>query len=199
MSDYYVPGLEEKDVSKIIRSVGQSHERVSATETDIAALQSTVAGLPGGTVTSVGSGYGLTGGPITATGTLATSLTSITNSLGADVALNNTSNYFDGPSVAQGTTGTWFASGTVTLTDTGASASNFYAKLWDGTTVISSATVIRTANANYRVSLSLSGVRASPSGNLRISVKNLDSTTAVIEANRTGEGKDSTITAIRIA
>src|SRR2546426_953355 len=40
-------------------------------------------------------------------------LTPITNSLGADVALNNTANYFDGPSVAQGTSGTWFASGTV--------------------------------------------------------------------------------------
>jgi hypothetical protein len=33
------------------------------------------------------------------------SLTNITNSLGADVALNSTSTYFDGPSVAQGTVG----------------------------------------------------------------------------------------------
>lgn len=126
-------------------------------------------------------------------------LAGITNSLAADVALNNTANYFTGPTVAQGSTGTWFASGTVTLTDPNATASNFYAKLWDGATVIASATVIRTANAGYRVSLSLSGYLASPAGNIRISVKNVDSTTAVIEANRTGEGKDSTLSAIRIA
>src|SRR5512146_502647 len=42
----------------------------------------------------------------------------VTNSLSGNVALNNISNFFDGPSVAQGTGGTWFASGTVTLTDT---------------------------------------------------------------------------------
>lgn len=126
-------------------------------------------------------------------------LSGITNSIAADVALNNTANFFTGPTVAQGSTGTWFASGTVTLTDPNATVSNFYAKLWDGSTVIDSATVVRTGNAGYRVSLSLSGFLASPAGNLRISVKNLDSTTAVIEANRTGEGKDSTLTAIRIA
>jgi hypothetical protein len=123
----------------------------------------------------------------------------ITNSIAADVALNNAANYFTGPTVAQGSTGTWFASGTVTITDASASALNFYAKLWDGTTVIASATLIRTANANYRASLSLSGFLPSPAGNLRISVKSPDSTTAVIEANRTGEGKDSTLTAFRIA
>jgi hypothetical protein len=56
---------------------------------------------------------------------------------GADVPLNNTANYFDGPSTAQGASGTWFAAGTITLTDTGTTA--IYAcKLWDGTTVISS-------------------------------------------------------------
>lgn len=126
-------------------------------------------------------------------------LSFLTNSLGADVAVNNIANYFDGPSVAQGTTGTWFASGTVTLNDTGAAASNFYAKLWDGTTVISSASVIRVAAANHRVSMSLSGYIASPAGNIRISVRNADSTNASIEFNRTGNSKDSTISVFRIA
>ena len=126
-------------------------------------------------------------------------LSSLTNSLSGDVALNNTSNYFDGPSVAQGSTGTFWASGTVTLNDTGGTASNFHAKLWDGTTVIASTSVIRVASANFRVSLSLSGYLASPAGNLRISVRNLDSTAAVIEFNRTGNSKDSTISAFRIA
>src|SRR5258708_17127371 len=44
--------------------------------------------------------------------------TTITNSLGADVLLNNTTIYFDGPSIAQGNTGTWSVSVTVTFTDT---------------------------------------------------------------------------------
>jgi hypothetical protein len=65
----------------------------------------------------------------------------LTNSLGADVALNNTANYFDGPSVAQGSTGTWFGTGTMTLTDSGG-AQNFYCKLWDGTTVMASGNAV---------------------------------------------------------
>ena len=129
----------------------------------------------------------------------AVTLSSLTNSLGADVALNNIANYFDGPSVAQGTSGTWFVSGTVTLNDTAATASNFYAKLWDGATVIASSNVVHPATANLRVSVSLSGIITSPAGNLRISVRNLDSATAIMEFNRTGNSKDCTITAIPIA
>lgn len=120
----------------------------------------------------------------------------ITASLGANVSLNNTANYFDGPSIAQGSTGTWFASGTVTLNDTGGAAT-FYCKLWDGTTVIASA-VGRTIAANNRTSVSLSGYLASPAGNLRISVKDISATTGLIEYNTSGESKDSTITAYRV-
>lgn len=61
-------------------------------------------------------------------------ITPLSNSLGADVPLNNTANYFDGPSVAQGTSGTWFASGTVTCKDT--AGASFFAKLWDGASVL---------------------------------------------------------------
>lgn len=124
-------------------------------------------------------------------------LSSITNSLGADVALNNTANYFDGPSVAQGSTGTWFVSGSVTCVDT-AGASNFYAKLWDGTTVIASGNGNGGA-ANVRVTIALSGYISSPAGNLRISVRGVDLTTGKIEFNRTGNSKDATISAFRIA
>jgi hypothetical protein len=158
-----------------------------------------------GTVTSVtlGAGYGISvsgTNPITTSGTFtpAVSLTTASNVLGADVALNNTANYFTGPSMAQGSTGTWFASGTVTLNDTNAGASNFYCKLWDGSTVISSTNVAHTATANLRVSIALSGTLASPAGNIRISCRNLDSTAAVIEFNRTGEAKDSSIYGFRI-
>src|SRR6516165_6342556 len=90
-----------------------------------------------GTVTSVTAGTGLSGGVITTTGTISLNMPVLAASLGADVLLNNTANYFDGPSVAQGTTRTWWASGTITVLDTGAAAT-IHAKLWDGTTVISS-------------------------------------------------------------
>lgn len=122
-------------------------------------------------------------------------LASITASLGADVLLNNTANYFDGPSVAQGTVGTWFVSGTITLVGNG--SSNVYVKLWDGATVIASAAVIPSAAQN--LSVSLSGVLASPAGNLRMSAKNINAVVGVIAFNATGNAKDSTITALRIA
>ena len=129
--------------------------------------------------------------------TLSAALTSITNSLGGDVALNNTANYFDGPSVAQGASGTWFASGTVTVLDTAGSV-DMDAKLWDGTTVIASARM-RTVNANGAVAISLAGVIASPAGNIRISVKDGGSTNGQIKSGASGNSNDSTITAIRIA
>lgn len=121
----------------------------------------------------------------------------ITNSISGDVALNNTSNYFTGPTVAQGTAGTWFVSGSVQLVDTAGGAS-IVAKLWDGTTVIDSGAYNpQAANENGRVSLS--GFITSPAGDLRISAKDSSSTSGKILASQSGNGKDSTITAIRIA
>ncbi len=124
------------------------------------------------------------------------SLTPITSSISNNVSLNNTSNFFDGPSVAQGTSGTWYASGTVTLKSS--SSDDFQAKLWDGTTVIASAQQSLFANSRY-VTIALSGQIASPVGNLRISVRDSSSTAGTIITNDSGSGKDSTITAFRIA
>lgn len=121
----------------------------------------------------------------------------ITASLGANVALNNTGAYFDGPSIAQGSTGTWLVWGTVTLNDTGGAAT-FNCRLSDGTTVISSC-IARSIGANNRTSASLSGFIASPVGNLRIQVQDVSATTGAIEFNSSGNSKDSTISAIRIA
>jgi hypothetical protein len=120
----------------------------------------------------------------------------ITNSLSGDVALNNTGTYFDGPSIAQGTSGTWYVSGTITLIDTGSSA-NISVKLWDGTTVIASA-FVQVGN-NQQTTLSLSGYLASPAGNIRMSAKDATATTGKILFNQSGNSKDSTISAIRIA
>lgn len=118
----------------------------------------------------------------------------ITNSLGSDVLLNNTSIYKDGPSVAQGTAGTWFASGTVTLSSTGNDA--IAAKLWDGTTVIASGELA--TSPNLSITMSLSGFIANPTGNIRISVKDPTSTAGTMSFNLSGNSKDSTVTAIRI-
>lgn len=133
--------------------------------------------------------------PIRASG--AASMSSLTASLSGDVALNNTGTFIDGPSVAQGTSGTWFASGTVTLSDTAGSAT-YYAKLWDGTTVIASA-VAQSINIGGSIDIALSGYLATPAGNLRISVKDITSASGKIIFNTSGTSKDATISAIRIA
>jgi hypothetical protein len=119
----------------------------------------------------------------------------ITNSLGANVSMSNTANYFDGPSVAQGTAGKWFASGTVTLADS--VVSTFYCKLWDGTTVIASTSAIEDARGNGATA-SLSGFITGPADNIRISCRDVTSVNGVMLSNTTGNSKDSTLTAFRI-
>lgn len=121
----------------------------------------------------------------------------ITNSLSGDVALNDTGLYFTGPTVAQGTVGTWFVSGTVTVNDT-AGVARFNVKLWDGTTVIASARAVQFSGDSTGTSVSLSGYITSPAGNLRISVNDGTSTNGAILFNASGNSKDSTLTAIRI-
>jgi hypothetical protein len=120
----------------------------------------------------------------------------IANALGADVNLNATATFFDGPVVAQGTVGTWYVSGKVTFVDA-AGAAAFFIKLWDGTTVVDSAT-ITTPAAGFNCSATLGGVISSPAGNLKISVRDIGSTNGLIIFNNSGSAKDSTITAIRI-
>ncbi len=155
---------------------------------------STFAVPPGTGVTSVTCGTGLSGGTITTTGTCAVSLTTATNVLGADVLLNNTANYFDGPSMAQGTSGTWWVSGAVTVTDP--TSAQIHCKLWDGTTVISSSSV--TVGAGFEGSISLSGFLVSPAANIKISCKDITTTGGKIQFNLTGSSKDSTIFGQRI-
>lgn len=136
-------------------------------------------------------GYGLTN----SVNDLRASLTSITNSLGSDVAITVAGTYVTGPTVAQGTSGTWFASGSVTIADT-TTAGNTDCKLWDGTTVISSSRMRQPISTG--ISMSLSGVITSPAGNIRISCTS-NTTTSTIVFNATGTSKDSTVTAVRIA
>ena len=123
-------------------------------------------------------------------------LSVLSASLGADVALNNTANYFDGPSVATGAAGTWDVSATITLQDT-AGAATFHVKLWDGTTVIASCT-LQSVGINSTLCAALSGVIAAPAGNLRMSAKDVTSVSGKILFSQSGNAKDSTITARRI-
>lgn len=122
--------------------------------------------------------------------------TDLTNSISSNVSLSSTSSYFDGPSVAQGSSGTWFVSGTITITDT-STTPNIKAKLWDGTTVIDSAVAL-VPIANSNTTITLSGVITNPAGNLKISANDPTGTTGEILFNASGNSKDSTITAMRI-
>ena len=137
-----------------------------------------------------------TGLAVSGAGAVALSVAPITASLGANVSLSSTGTFYDGPSVAQGASGTWWVCGTVTLIDTGGLA-HFNVKLWDGATVLAS-TRVTGGGASYYVTAALCGGIAAPAGNLRISVQDSTLTTGLIAANGSGGGKDSTITAIRI-
>ena len=163
------------------------------------ALTENSAGVPSwaafnvGTVTSVTAGTGLSGGTITTSGTIALNISSLSYVVPADIAVSTS--YVDGPVVAQGTVGTWYAGGSVTLSDTAASAA-FLCKLWDGTTIIASTGVILVTAAAAQ-SIFLSGIIANPTGNIRISCKD-SNTTGTIRANISGNGKDSTINTLRL-
>lgn len=125
----------------------------------------------------------------------ATMFSPITNSLASNVTLADATLYYAGPSVAQGSAGTWFVSGTIV--SNAAAGNNLNYKLWDGTTVIAGAAI---NHAGTNTPVSLSGFITSPAGNLRISVNNQSANSGTIMANASANGnKDSTITAIRIA
>jgi len=123
----------------------------------------------------------------------------ITNSLGANVSLAATGTYYTGPTIAQGSIGTWWVSGGVTVENTvGGDVVNV--KLWDGTTVIDSRRMhLVSVSGTYYGVAALSGYIASPAGNLRISVSPVARTDGAIAFNASGNSKDSTISAIRIA
>src|SRR5690348_3944565 len=115
-------------------------------------------------------------GPNTIPSSASTNPSPQSNSLSGNVSLNNTSTYFDGPSVNVGGIGTWFVSGTVTCKDT--TTANFAAKLWDGTTILAS--TFGQGASGVSVPLPLSGFITSPAGPLKISVQDQTNTTGQI-------------------
>lgn len=150
-----------------------------------------------GGVSSVTCGTGLSGGTITVSGTCAVQLSTLSNSLGANVTIPVIGTYVDGPSVAQGTSGTWLAFGSVNVVDTNAAGGSFLCRLWDGTTIVDSAGEQTTA-ATQHLQVPLSGVITSPAANIRISCTDSSNTTGLMSFNNSSNGKDSTITVVRI-
>ncbi len=122
------------------------------------------------------------------------SQTYYTNSLGANVTMTSAATFYDGPSTAQGTSGTWLATGGVTINDT-SNITQYTCKLWDGTTVIDAGPPAQAAS--YTAHIHLSGVLASPGGNIKITCSS-SATGAVMLYNQTGTSKDSTLTVVRI-
>lgn len=118
-----------------------------------------------------------------------------TNSLGADVTMSDTSLWYEGPKVSQGTTGRWLAGGTVTFELTAGNV--VHVKLWDGTTVIASTTVTAAATTG-NVSASLLGYISNPAGDIRISAKS-PGVGAAMKYNSSGNGKDSTLSVTRVS
>ncbi len=202
------PATARADLLDLIQKFNQLRAHVSAfaatflDDVDAAAVRITL-GVPAGSGTSTGTNSGdqtnISGNSATAntagnlTGTPAF-FAPITNSLGANVALNNSSTYFDGPSVAQGTSGKWFASGTITVQDS-TTSENYSIKLWDGTTLIASTLV--QAPLGQVMSISLCGYISNPAGNIRISVKP-SNINGFMKYNQSANSTDCTITAFRI-
>lgn len=123
----------------------------------------------------------------------------ITNALGANVNMTATGTYYTGPTIAQGTSGTWFVSGHITV-ENASGGDVVSVKLWDGTTVIASERVhMISVSGNYNGGVTLSGIITSPAGNLRLSASPTTRTDGAISYNASGNSKDSTISAIRIA
>ncbi|WP_407160169.1 hypothetical protein [Bradyrhizobium sp. STM 3557] len=123
-------------------------------------------------------------------------MSALTNSLASPVTMTTQSTYYDGPTIAQGSSGTWLVLGNVSLAPN--AAGNVIAcKLWDGTTVIDSG--VKTPSAVGTSSgIHLSGVLASPAGNLRISCTNASANGGSIASSNGIDAKASTITAVRI-
>jgi hypothetical protein len=149
----------------------------------------------GGASGVVGLGYGLS----QSANSVSSGLTSFRTVLGSDVAMGTVNNFADGPTIAQGTVGTWIVTGQVMVTDTTAITAGLQCKLWDGTnTYASGAALSSNVAGNLPNTVALSSVVTSPAGNLRISCRNASTSTGVIKASQTGIGSDSVISAVRI-
>ena len=122
-------------------------------------------------------------------------LSAVTSTSTGSFTLSSSSVFTDTVFVTQGTTGVWFASGTITAFNVG-STDYILAKLWDGTTVIGSAES-RVPGTGQYMAISLSGVITNPVANIKISCTSNNGSVIVTTGNIAAT-KDSNLTAIRI-
>jgi len=124
------------------------------------------------------------------------SLGSFTSALGANVTLNNTAAWFDGPSITQGTTGVFLVVAHATLTNPSTNC-NPSARLYDGTTVWASGRS-STWTAGGLTCISISALVTNPAGNLRLQGNDPQFTNTIMSFNASGQSKDTMINAVRI-
>jgi hypothetical protein len=184
-------GLDSGNNTILISCPGAAGSIQVGTTSVTSGTNNNILGTGTGTLASLTAGNGITIGA-----SVAVSLSELTNSI-SDTAVANGS-YTTGPTVAQGTNGTWFATGTISWLDTNGTITNLVCKLWDGTTVIASTSADRTTSGGYN-SLSLSGYLASPAGNIRISCQAANTTTTMKGATTSPtEINASTLSVFRI-
>jgi len=117
--------------------------------------------------------------------------------LGSNVALNNTGQWFIGPTLTLGT-GVWLVFGTATI-NAAASGARVSVRLTDGTNVKdSSSTTWPSALTPAIVHFGLVGIFTNPGAAVRIEGNNADSTGGGFVYNQTSQGRDCTLKAIRI-
>lgn len=113
--------------------------------------------LTSGTVTSVDGGYGITGGPITTSGTLAVSLSQQSAFASTDVAMTSANTWYDGPSLSLAA-GTWLVFASANVGRTGTTAGNYDLRISTGTTHYASVQQYHASVANNWAALSCNGV-----------------------------------------
>lgn len=150
-----------------------------------------------GQIPVASNGYGITGNT-GATPAPAVALTTASNYLSGDVSMPTGNTYVDGPTLTLAA-GTWLLTGQVMVTRAGG-GTNVTAKLWDGTTVISSAQ--GSTNINPGGPLAVSGI-VSPVGSTTYKISAAaDAATVVMKAaaplNSAGNTA-SFLNAVRIA
>ena len=123
-------------------------------------------------------------------------LSSFSAALGANVALNNTATWFDGPSIAQGTTGVFLVIGHLTFINS-ANNINPSIRIYDGTSVWASGRG-STWTAGAASIATISAIVTNPAGNLRLQGNDPQFTTSTMLANFSGQAKDCMINAARI-
>jgi hypothetical protein len=112
--------------------------------------------------------------------------------LGSNVALSSAGTFVDIISVAQGSSGTWWA--TVNIENAESAGDILTCKLWDGSTVFNSLAAGSSTNFDH---FSMSGIITSPSGNIKLTCKSNNGDITIYN-NASGLANDTNLTVVRL-